>query len=316
MSTNIPFFRSRKRIVLLIVILASISLLAALLSIALLRTNEQRTNAATTTTTTTGPQSFTVRSNALLSIKEQGGNISVFPSNTSTITVEARNHGTFNAPDPHQVHILYNQTMTAQGNDEVTVSTDPWFSNTDFYVTIPGTTTVQIAINSGTIDVHTGSGLNASTSSGSIDLENMQGSTTAHTKSGDVTANNLNGPVTISASSGSLRMQHIKGQLNAQTWSGDVVVRTSALSGDSLLQTQNGSVHFDGSIDPQGNYRMNTTSGDVDLTLPSNAAFSLAASTGSGNVENAFGTSVVGTTPRAQLTLQTQNGSIAIVKGS
>jgi len=315
MSTNIPFFRSRRRIVLLIVILVIISLLAAILPIALLRANEQRTNAATTTNNT-GPQSFTVRSNALLSIKEQGGNISVFPSNNSTITVEARNHGTLNASDPHQVHILYNHTLTAQGNDEITVSTDPWFSNTDFYVTIPGTTTIQIAINSGNIDVHAGSGLNASTSSGSIDLENIQGSTTAHTDSGDVTANNLNGPVTISASSGSLRMQQIKGQLNAQTWSGDVVVQTSALSGDSLLQTQNGSVHFDGSIDPQGNYRMNTTSGDVDLMLPSNAAFSLAASTGSGNVENAFGTSVVGTTPRAQLTLHTQNGSIGIVKGS
>lgn len=311
MSTNIPFFRSRRRIVLLIVILVIISLLAV---IALLHANEQCTNAATMNNT--GPQSFTVRSNALLSIKEQGGNISVFPSNNSTITVEARNHGTLNAPDPHQVRILYNQTLTAQGNDEITVSTDPWFSNTDFYVMIPGTTTVQIAINAGNIDVHAGSGLNARTSSGSIDLENIQGSTTAHTDSGDVTANNLNGPVTISASSGSLRMRQIKGQLNAQTWSGDVVAQTSALRGDSLLQTQNGSVRFDGSIDPQGNDRMNTTSGDVDLTLPSNAAFSLAASTGSGNVENAFGTSTVGTTPRAQLTLHTQNGSIAIAKGS
>lgn len=81
-------------------------------------------------------------------------------------------------------------------------------------------------------------------------------------------------------------------------------------------KTQNGSVRFDGSIDPRGSYTMNTTSGDVDLTLPDNAAFALSATTASGNVENAFGGSVVGTAPRAQLSLHTRNGSIAVVKAS
>ena len=210
-SSKTPLLGSKGRIWLLVSVLVVLSLLVAITSIVWLHTYEQRTNA--TTQANTGPQSFTVGPNALLSIKEQGGDISVFPSNTNTITVIPRNHGTTLAPDPQHVHLIYNQTLNAQGNNQISVTTDPWFSNTDFLVEIPNSTAVQIALSSGSIDVHAGNGLNATTSSGSIYLENIQGATSAHTDSGDVTASNITGPLTISSSSGSLRMQQIKGQV-------------------------------------------------------------------------------------------------------
>jgi DUF4097 and DUF4098 domain-containing protein YvlB len=257
-----------------------------------------------------------VGSHALLSVKEQSGNISVFPSHTNVITVTPRKGGTTLAPDAGHVRILYNRSINAQGQDQISVTTDPWFSNTDFFIEIPDTTLVQIALNAGSIDVHTGGGLTANTGSGGIALENIQGPTNVHTDSGDVTVNNLVGPLTITASSGSLRMHGINGQVNARTWSGDVIADNALLKGRSLLQTQNGSVRFAGTIEPGGSYSMQTTSGDVDLTLPGNAAFLLDASTGSGTVQNAFGASAVGSAPRAQLSLHTQNGSIAIVKAA
>jgi len=262
----------------------------------------------------TGPQSFSVGPDAQLIVKEQSGNISVFPGSGNTIAVEPRNHGTLVAPNPQNVRILYSRTLNPRGNDQITISTDPWFSNTDFFITIPETTVVQIAINAGSIDVHAGRGLSALTGSGSIALDNIQGPTHVGTDSGDVTATAITGSLTIAAQSGSIRMQGIKGQVQATTVSGDVVARNSALSGQSILQTQNGSVRFDGSIDPQGSYRMQTTSGDVDATLPADSAFSLDASTNSGTVQNAFGGNVVGNTPHAQLSMQTQNGSINIIK--
>ncbi|HEY0756015.1 MAG TPA: DUF4097 family beta strand repeat-containing protein [Ktedonobacteraceae bacterium] len=307
-----PLMRSRRHIVLLLIILLIVLLLAVALSVALLHKDGQDTVNATGT----GPQSFAVGSKALLVVKEQSGNISVYPSHNNLITVTPRKSGTTLAPDDHSVRILLNRTTNAQGQDQLNVSTDPWFSNTDFYITIPDTTLVQIAVNAGSIDVHTGHGLNASTSSGSIALEDIQGPTSIHTDSGDITASTINGDLTVSDSSGSLRLHGINGQVNAKTWSGDVIVQNSTLKGHSLLQTQNGSVRFDGSIDPAGSYTMQTTSGDVDLTLPNNAAFLLTASTGSGNVQNAFGVDTVGATPRAQLILHTQNGSIAIAKAT
>lgn len=305
-----PFFlRSRARIVVLILVLLLGSVLALTLPFLLLHQNAAGS-------TGTGPQSFSVGSNALLSVKEQSGNISVYPSQTNVMTITPRKSGTTLAPASGSVRILYNRTLNAQGQDQVTVSTDPWFSNTDFLITLPATAMIQIALNAGSIDVHTGGGLNASTGSGGIALENIHGPTNVHTDSGDVTAHNLVGPLTISASSGSLRMHGINGEVHARTWSGDVIAENATLKGRSLLQTQNGSVRFAGTIESGGSYSMQTTSGDVDLTLPDSAAFLLAASTGSGTVQNAFGSSTVGPAPRAQLSLHTQNGSITIVKAA
>ncbi len=260
--------------------------------------------------------SFTVGPNALLILKEQGGNISVYPSHTDLITVRAIRNGQPLAPDVYSNQIVAQQGHDAHHNDQVTVSPASWFTNTDFSVTIPDTTAVQITLNSGSIDVHAGNGLSASTGSGSVALDSIQGPVNVRTDSGDITATSLNGTLTLAASSGSIRLNQVKGQLNAQTLSGDVVVMGAALSGQSLLQTQNGSVRFSGSLDSRGSYRMQTNSGDVDLTLPANAAFALVASTGSGNVTNDFGTNTVGPTPQAPLTLHTQNGSIVIIKSS
>ncbi len=264
----------------------------------------------------TGPQAFPVGPNATLAINEQSGDISLYPDNTATITVTPRKHGTVVAPDARSVRVLYTHTHTAQGNDQVTVTTDPWFSDTDFFITIPATTSTRIELSAGSIDVHAGHGLTASTGSGSIALENLQGPVNAQTDSGDVTGNTISGPLTIATASGSIRLRQVSGQVNARTVSGDVIESASTLSGTSLLQTENGSVRFDGSLDPHGSYTMQTTSGDVDLTLPADTAFALDASTTSGTVQNAFGGSSTGVTPRARLSLHTQNGSIAIMKSS
>ena len=307
------FLQNRPRIWLIVVILLVAALLAIIVPLVFLRVHQSSSD-GTHASTGTGPQSFTVGSDALLSIKEQSGNVSIYPSKTNTITITPRNHGTLAAPDAHAVRILYTHSSTAQGNDQIAVTTDPWFSNTDFFITVPDTTAVSISLNNGSIDVHAGHGLTATTGSGSIAFDSIRGPVNVRTDSGDVTGSTITGPVAIADTSGSLKLQQITGEISAKTWSGDVIVHASALSGKSLLQTANGSVRFDGSLDPRGSYTMQTTNGDVDLTLPASAAFSLVASTASGNVQNAFGDGNIGGEPRAQLALHTQNGSIAVVK--
>jgi len=310
-ATKTPFFHGKRRVWLLVAILLVAAVLAVVIPLTLLHAYQQ--NPATGST---GPRSFAVGSDALLALKEQGGNISVFPSNTNTITVQPRAHGTIVAPNPQNVRILYSRTLTAQGHDQINVTTDPWFSDIDFYITIPASAVVQITISEGSIDVHTGHGLTASTSSGSIALDSIQGPTNVHTESGDVTANGITGPLTIEDQSGSISIQHIMGQVQARTSSGDVTASDSALSGQSMLQTQHGSVHLSGSIDPRGSYNLQTTSGDIEATLPADAAFSLEASTTSGTIQNAFGSTTVGAAPRAQLSIHTQSGSIIIAKAA
>ncbi len=315
MPYNTPFSRKRVPRWLLIVGVLALLILVIAIPLAIARTHADTPQTARSGNFAgTGAQNFSVGPNAQLIVKEQSGDISVLPGSTNTITVEPRKHGTVVAPDPQAVRILYNRTLNARGNDQITLSTDPWFSNTDFSITIPATTSVQITVNSGSIDVHSGHGLSASTGSGSIALDDIQGPTSVSTDSGDVTANNINGPLTIEDQSGSIKMQQIKGQVRATTASGDVIAGNTALSGQSILQTQSGSVRFDGSLDPNGSYRLQTNSGDVTATLPATTAFSLDAGTNSGTVQNAFGANVVGDAPRAQLSMHTQSGSIRIIK--
>jgi len=115
---------------------------------------------------------------------------------------------------------------------------------------------------------------------------------------------------------GSIRANNINGALNAVTSNGDVVVRAASLSGTSVLATNNGSVHFEGVLDSHGTYKMKTNSGNIDLTLPNNTTFQLAASTHSGSVSNDFGSAIVGNAPRAQVTINVGSGSVVVNKES
>jgi len=91
-------------------------------------------------------------------------------------------------------------------------------------------------------------------------------------------------------------------------------VREATLSGTSVMETNHGSVRFAGSIDSQGTYTMKTLSGDINLTLPGTTAFQLEANTGSGSVNNEFGSATVGDAPRARITATVGNGSITVNK--
>ncbi len=311
-----PVTSNNRRKVWLFVALLVILAFLVILSMLVLTHESSHGIAGLNNTGTIEPQSLSVKPNALLTLKEQTGNISIYPSHTNVITVTPRKGGTTLAPQANSLQLLINHTLNSHGNDQIAVSVDPWSTNTDFAITIPDTTAIQITLNSGSIDVHGGNGLTASTGNGSIDVDTIHGPVNVQTDSGDVTATSINGPLTVSASSGTIKMQQVTGQVNAHTWSGDVIATNMTLSGKSLLQTQSGSVRFSGSLDPHGSYRMQTSSGDVDLTLPGNTAFILDASTGSGSVENDFATNTVGTAPRSSLSLHTQSGSIAIVKSS
>ncbi|GCE15886.1 hypothetical protein KTT_57450 [Tengunoibacter tsumagoiensis] len=259
------------------------------------------------------PRMFHVGDHALLKLKLHAGDVSVQTADSDTLTVEPRKHGTLNAPDYTSVHILYDQITNAQGHQELTVHTDPWLREIDFAITIPQTTSLQLALDSGSIDVHGGQGITASTESGTLDLEDINGPVDVHTTNGDITAKNIHGAVKLDGQNGSLHLQKIQGAVKATTTSGDVIAREMAMSGQSLLQTQNGSIRFDGSIDPKGAYTLTTTNGDVDLTLPSTSSFSLDATTTNGSVQNAFGSTNVGTSPQALLKLHTQNGSLHLI---
>lgn len=243
---------------------------------------------------------FQVGAHPLLTIKGYESDVNVHAGNAGIINVIVHKRRTNLAPDPNHIYVLYDQSIDAQGRNHITVSTDPAYKDkdVDYDVTVPAATQVNIEANAGSVAAGGIAGIAIDTRSGSLELENIHGPLDVHTESGDITAN------------------HIRGSLKATTRSGDVVARDAILNGQSILKTNSGSVSFTGSLDVKGSYQLETQSGDIDLTLPENAAFALNASIDSGSINNEFGGSQVGHMPRAQIMVSIGSGSVNINKDS
>jgi DUF4097 and DUF4098 domain-containing protein YvlB len=261
-------------------------------------------------------RSFQVGDHPLVIINGHGSNVNIHAGSAGSVTVTARKHGSNLGPDSNDTKIQYNHSLDNQGRDHLTIGSDPTFSDIDYDVTVPSSAQVQVVVDSGSIAASGISGISIDTGSGSLDVENVQGPVSIHTDSGDITARNIKGQATMEGGSGSIRVTGVNGQLKATTSSGDVVVREATLSGQSALKTNSGSVRFEGALDPRGTYQLSTNSGDIDLTLPDNAAFQLAATTGSGSVNNAFGSNLTGVAPRAQITATIGSGSVVVDKAA
>lgn len=258
---------------------------------------------------TAGTMTFQVGAHPLIVITGNSGSVNVHDGSAGTVIVRTSSAGLEPAAN-------YTQSHDSQGHDLITIVTEPGIANVNYDVTIPLSAQIHVTINSGSIAVDGAAGATVASQSGSIAIYNVQGPVDARTVSGDIAAYTVTGQTAIETENGSLTISGVKGQLQAITQNGDVSVSATILSGQSVLQTNYGSIHFTGSIDPRGTYTMKTLSGDVDLTLPANAAFQLAATTNSGSVQNAFGSNTVGNPPRAQVTITVGSGSITVNKAS
>ena len=113
-------------------------------------------------------------------------------------------------------------------------------------------------------------------------LENITGSTKAHTGSGSIRAEGVAGTFNGESGSGSIYLE--------QTAPGDVVVSTG--SGSSNLKGITGSVRASSgsgriTVDgrQEGDWKLDTGSGSVRVSLPEDAAFELDAESNSGGID-------------------------------
>ena len=117
--------------------------------------------------------------------------------------------------------------------------------------------------------------------------------------------------VQINNMSGNISLNGVNGRLEISTRSGDIRIKQGAISGHSKINTIAGNIRYDGSLDPTGTYQFRSASGNVDVTLPSNASFQLNAHSDSDNVNNDFPHQVAGAPPYASLDIDA-GGSISV----
>jgi hypothetical protein len=132
---------------------------------------------------------------------------------------------------------------------------------------------------------------------------------------GSVSIDGVIGNIDAHTNNGSINADHITGQVVLSTGHGSVDVSDSQLSGTSSLTSSDDDIDFNGSLNINGTYKFTTGNGSLDVTLPSDASFSLKADSGSGSVNNDFGSDTVGSGTHPSLTLHTNNGSIEVHKG-
>jgi Toastrack DUF4097 len=122
-----------------------------------------------------------------------------------------------------------------------------------------------------------------STLSGSIRADNIGEDLRANSASGTVTVSDIKGDVRISALSGSTQILKPGGRVEASTASGSVDVEGA--TGDVKAHAASGRVNVQGNPGASSYWDLKTASGTVQLGVPANASFHLAAEAVSGEIK-------------------------------
>jgi DUF4097 and DUF4098 domain-containing protein YvlB len=207
--------------------------------------------------------------------------------------------------------------------------------------------TVEINNDVGTIRVHVGDGntvtIQANIQNTGFGSEptvqyNQDQSGVIHANvdgtSGFLGSNSVNFDVTVPSttdlqlktSTGEIDVSDVTGQMSLTADTGSIHASQDTLKGSSVLQTNTGSISFDGSVDANGKYLFQADTGSIDVSLPSTVPFHVDATTDTGSINTTFSELTVqhpdvtganmhgdvGASPNAVVTLKTDTGSITL----
>jgi hypothetical protein len=247
----------------------------------------------------------------------------VFPAGNRVVLRFVHSNGSVHlAPGPGgQVSIKENrsgvtdaiQTRYRKHGDAITVTVSVENGLTiptwvDFDVAVPQGTSTHVAVAAGTLE--------ASHLNGNFVLQDTNGS---------IGAANVSGAIALQTTSGSISASHTSGQLSAVTDNGTITTNSTHLGGHSLVQAQNGTINFHGSLAPGSRSLFRNNNGAIAVTLPNRSSVLVDARTPHGSINSEFPSVRVGANAdgrladghvgrgaSARLSIQTMGGSISL----
>ena len=177
-------------------------------------------------------------------------------------------------------------------------------SGANIEVTVPVATSVDLATSNGPVELHgTEGGGTVQTKNGPIRVENFKGDLNATTK---------NAPITVKTFSGSAELYSLNSRVSIEDAHGRFDARTT-----------NGTIKFQGSIEPKSSNKLETTNGNIRVALDDDPSLKLTAATVNGRVRCEVPGFVASVEKRqqlkgtvgegeAELIAKTVNGSIVI----
>jgi hypothetical protein len=217
-------------------------------------------------------RSLNVSGSPNVSVSTASGYIHLHPGSGNQVHIVAHlraSHGWMsggNDADSRIQQIVSNPPIVQSGND-ITIGerhNDLYKNiNIDYEITLPKT-----------------SGINASTGSGDVEIQDVGNTIKAQSGSGSVRVHGVQGAVTLSTGSGDIELQQTgPGDVKAETGSGSI--RLQGLAGALKASTGSGDIEAQGQ--PTEDWKLTTGSGSVRLVV-GNAHFNLDAETGSGGI--------------------------------
>jgi len=166
--------------------------------------------------------------------------------------------------------------------------------------------------------VPVGTDIEAETSNGRIEVEEIEGILRLDTSNGAIAVADATGEIDAGTSNGRIEIEHFRGTLEADTSNGRIQMEN--IEGVVDAQTSNGSIAFSGLLIDGVDHRMVTSNGRIDLAIRSDASLNIVAETSNSSIVSTL--PLVGDTsgqawsatlnPPAggTLTLLTSNGTI------
>lgn len=140
--------------------------------------------------------------------------------------------------------------------------------NTDFELTVPEETELQLK-----------------TQTGLIYVEQVMGDMTLRSVAGDIHLNQVSGYIVVNTTGGSLVCTQCAGKLYFNSVSGNAQILQPGLTNVSLF-TMSGNLLYDGDFIRTGIYTMKSAKGTVEVRFSGNDSFDIEASTATGTVDN------------------------------
>lgn len=155
-------------------------------------------------------------------------------------------------------------------------------------VSVPRGTRVIVRTVSGRVEIFDTEGeVTANTTSGSIDVRGAREQVELTSVSASIELERASGTISLRTTSGSLKAEEVSGRMEAETVSGTISIEDGRLEG-LVADAVSGRISYSGTLAQSGSYRLNTHSGGVSLTLPSDVGASLSLQTFSGRISSEF----------------------------
>lgn len=255
-----------------------------------------------------------------LIVNNGAGDVHVKVGNTDSVHIQATKYSFGLLP-------IANATVNYQQNGntiEVTSNIDGVSflngADVDLEITVPAVADVNIVTYGGDIDLSNVNGkLDLKTMGGDVSLSNsrLSGASQIHTSGGDITLTQTNGVLQVETNGGTIRAENValSGNSSVRSSGGDISFKDSLFQGTVEVNTSGGDIDFQGTLAVNGDYTFHTSGGKVTLNLPENSAFAAQLETTGGEVNNEFGSNVVGTGPKATIKASSSGGDINVRKG-